>query len=125
MTLCLEHTCNIPNQAPLFIDPAKFNNPYLSRVTISTGHVGLKDKVAVNLIPGDLGIFRGREHLHWREHCHSEKFKAVLIHFFDYSINGKAPTQDYIKGLPFRLFKGSKRYTNYNDFCSQMYLFFY
>ena len=61
MALCLEHTCNIPNQAPLFIDPAKFNDPYLSRVTISTGHVGLKDKVAVNLIPGDLGIFRGRD----------------------------------------------------------------
>ena len=124
MTLCIENNGNNSTSSPLFIDPAKFNNPFLSRVTISTGHVDIKNKVGLDLNEGDLGIFRGREHLHWREHTNSENFKGILIHFFDYSVRGTSPTQKYIKKLPFRLFKGSKRFINYDSFRDQMSLFF-
>ena len=85
-----------------------------------------KNKIALNLSPGDIGIFRGREHLHWREACEADSFKGILLHYFDYSTkNGNPPTQKYIKQLPFLLFKGKKVFKDYIDFREKMSLFFY
>lgn len=125
LTLCIYNSHPKKNSA-LYIDPSTFHNPYVNRVTILNGFKKIKNKIALNLSAGDIGIFRGREHLHWREACEADSFKGILLHYFDYSTkNGNPPTQKYIRELPFLLFKGKKVFKDYIDFKEKMSLFFY
>jgi len=70
---------------PLFLDRAKFFNPYTARVTVDD-KAGIPETniVRIDLSPGDIAVFRGRTHLHWRQAIENEMdYRAILMHFTD------------------------------------------
>jgi hypothetical protein len=75
---------------PLYIDKDYFNNPHLIRLTIDDKN-GIPDnnKINLDINEGDIGIFRGRNHLHWREKIDIKSYKAILLHTEDYKYNNK------------------------------------
>lgn len=80
-----EHLSN-----PIFIDRARFENPYPRRVTIKdrTG-IPVENVVEMNLRAGDLAVFRGRNHLHWRNFVSDNMdYRALLLHYSDYKYKG-------------------------------------
>ncbi len=75
---------------PLFFDKAKFFNPYTSRLTVKDREgIPPENIVRIDLAPGDIGIFKGRTHLHWREPVQGEiDYRAVLLHFSESHYRG-------------------------------------
>jgi len=76
---------------PIFVDKAKFSNPYTMRVTVKDrdGIPG-QNVVELDLKPGDMAVFRGRNHLHWRNFVSDDMdYRAVLLHYSDYMYKGK------------------------------------
>ncbi len=89
---------------PIYIDRARFMNPYVNRVTIKDKATIPADNVErIDVDCMDIGIFRGREHLHWRDLIEFEEdYRAMLIHFTDYTLNGVSmdpPKRDQISGI--------------------------
>ena len=75
---------------PLYLDKARFANPYPMRLTV-TDRDGIPSEnvVRLDLQPGDIAVFRGRNHLHWRDAVSTEMdYRALLLHFSDYSYKG-------------------------------------
>ncbi|ADU13920.1 hypothetical protein [Asticcacaulis excentricus] len=90
---------------PLFLDRAKFLNPYQQRVTVKDKeNIPSENIVRIDLKPGDLAIFRGRTHLHWREAIDGEMdFRAVLIHFSESQYNGTMLRPGPVEDIPYHL----------------------
>lgn len=77
---------------PIFIDKALFRNPYTHRLTIKDkSSIPVDNIIELNADFCDIVCFRGREHLHWRKKIDfDEDYRAFLIHFTDYSFDGKS-----------------------------------
>jgi hypothetical protein len=75
---------------PLYIDKSKFNNPHPFRLTIDDKD-GIPEinKIKIDINEGDIGIFRGRNHLHWRDKKYVKDYRAILLHTEDYTYNHK------------------------------------
>jgi hypothetical protein len=76
---------------PLLLDRARFSNPFTSRVTVAD-RAGIPEVnvVRIDLEPGDLAVFRGRQHLHWREPIFDDMdYRALLLHFSDVKYKGQ------------------------------------
>lgn len=80
-----EHLSN-----PIYIDRARFENPYTHRVTIKDRDgIPVENVAEMNLRAGDIAVFRGRNHLHWRRFVADEMdYRALLLHFSDYKYKG-------------------------------------
>lgn len=75
---------------PIYIDKAYFNNPHPFRLTVDDKNGIPKDNVIkINANEGDIVIFRGRNHLHWRDKKYVKDFRALLFHTEDYTYNGQ------------------------------------
>ena len=88
-TICYQ---SVPERVknPLYVDRARFSNPYTIRLTVRD-RAGIPERnvVRMDLKPGDIGIFRGRNHLHWRDAILEElDYRAILLHFCDYKYKG-------------------------------------
>jgi hypothetical protein len=97
-TVCF-HSLPEKVENPLFIDRARFLNPYSGRLTVKDRNgIPLTNIVRLDLKPGGIAIFRGRNHLHWRDAIREDlDYRALLLHFCDYkykdtrSLGGIAP----------------------------------
>lgn len=71
---------------PIFLDRARFQNPHTHRVTIKDRDgIPPENVIEINLKAGDLVVFRGRNHLHWRKRIVDDlDYRAILLHYFDY-----------------------------------------
>lgn len=127
LTFCI-HSSQGDAKNPICIDKASFSNPLSSRLTISD-ITDIDDTCVdrVDLKVGDLCIFRGREHLHWRENTDSDKYAAILCHYLDYSISDEdgnliRPEKNYTRMIP-RVSKRRLRIKNYTEFKNKFSLF--
>lgn len=89
---------------PIYIDKARFLNPYVNRVTVkSKDSIPPANIAEIDVDYRDIGIFRGREHLHWRDKVDFEEdYRAMLIHFTDYVVNGESidpPKRDQVQQI--------------------------
>lgn len=75
---------------PIYLDRARFENPYPRRVTIKDRRgIPVENVVELHLRAGDVAIFRGRNHLHWRDFVSEEMdYRALLLHFTNYKYKG-------------------------------------
>lgn len=95
---------NGPNgkRCPLYIDKAKFLNPYQQRLTVAD-KAGIPEKniAKIDLSPGDFGMFRGRTHLHWRETIIGElDCRAILVHFSESGYKSELRRPEYVADIP-------------------------
>jgi hypothetical protein len=75
---------------PIYIDKAYFNNPHPFRLTVDDKQGILeKNKIKIDASEGDIIIFRGRNHLHWRDKKFVKDYRALLLHTEDYTYEGK------------------------------------
>jgi hypothetical protein len=87
-TICFYNEENI--SYPLYIDKSYFNNPHPFRMTIfDKAGIPEENKVKIDINEGDIVIFRGRNHLHWREKLPVKDYRAILCHTEDYKYNNK------------------------------------
>ena len=87
-TICFYNEDNI--SYPLYIDKAKFNNPHTFRLTVDDKEgIPENNKIKIDINEGDIGIFRGRNHLHWRDKKYVKDYRAILLHTEDYTYNNK------------------------------------
>ena len=71
---------------PIYIDKAYFNNPHPFRLTVDDKQGILeKNKIKIDASEGDIIIFRGRNHLHWRDKKFVKEYRALLLHTEDYT----------------------------------------
>ena len=127
LTFCI-HSSESVAKNPICIDKARFSNPLSSRVTISDiSDLDNNFIDRIDLKVGDLCMFRGREHLHWRENTDSNTYAAVLCHYLDYSISDSdgrltRPHKNYTRMIP-RISKRRLRLKNYTEFKNKFSLF--
>ena len=88
-TMCFYNQDRIPY--PIYIDTAYFNNPHPFRVTIydDISNIPNENIVPIDINEGDIGLFRGRNHLHWRGKVDIKDYRAILLHMEDYTYNGE------------------------------------
>ncbi len=77
--------------SPLLLDRARFSNPFTFRVTVNDrSGIPTENVISIDLTPGDIAVFRGRQHLHWRDPITTElDYRAVLLHFSDVQYKGE------------------------------------
>ena len=82
---------------PLLLDKARFANPYTQRMTVKDkAGIPSGNVVSMDLAPGDIAAFRGRNHLHWRNPIAGDMdYRAVLLHFSDFKYKNTV-----VKGQP-------------------------
>jgi len=86
-TICFKNDDNI--SYPLYIDKSYFNNPHPFRLTVDDkDNIPKENIIKIDINEGDIGIFRGRNHLHWRDKKYVKDYRAILCHTEDYSYNG-------------------------------------
>jgi len=86
-TLCFYNEDKI--SYPFYIDTAFFNNPHPFRLTVDDKDgIPEDNKQKIDINDGDIGIFRGRNHLHWRDKKYVKDYRAILLHTEDYTYNG-------------------------------------
>jgi hypothetical protein len=86
-TICFKNEEKI--SYPLYIDSSYFNNPHTFRLTVDDKDNIPKENIEkIDINEGDIGIFRGRNHLHWRDKKYVKDYRAILCHTEDYSYNG-------------------------------------
>lgn len=113
-----EHLSN-----PIFVDRARFENPYPRRVTIKDrGGIPVENVVEMNLRAGDIAIFRGRNHLHWRNFVSDEMdYRALLLHYSDYKYKGSLlASADQVPHIDATLID----FENYDDFRRRYAMYF-
>lgn len=77
-TICIN---NLKNEWPIYVHKKKFINPYSWRQTIlNIDEISENDIEEIKLNPGDVGIFAGRNHLHWRNNMNNET-EIILLHW--------------------------------------------
>jgi hypothetical protein len=87
-TICFRNEDRI--EYPIYIDKAYFNNPHPFRITIKNRDtIPIENILKFDLNEGDILIFRGRNHLHWRDNIYVKDYRAILLHTEDYTYNGK------------------------------------
>lgn len=75
---------------PIYLDKDYFKNPYLYRLTVDDkSGIPYENKIKIDINEGDIGIFRGRNHLHWRDRLDIKDYRAILLHMQDYSYKGE------------------------------------
>lgn len=78
------------NDYPLYIDKAYLNNPHPFRLTVDDKNgIPEENKIKIDINEGDIVIFRGRNHLHWRDKLPIKNYRAILCHTEDYKYNNK------------------------------------
>jgi hypothetical protein len=86
-TICFKNEDSI--SYPLYIDKTYFNNPHPFRLTIhDKDGIPKENIIKIDINEGDIGIFRGRNHLHWRDKKYVKDYRGILVHTEDYSYNG-------------------------------------
>jgi len=74
---------------PIYIDKSFFNNPHPFRLTVNDKKgIPKINIIKININEGDIVIFRGRNHLHWRDKKDIKDYRAILLHTEDYTYNG-------------------------------------
>ena len=74
---------------PIYIDKSYFNNPHPFRLTVDDKNgIPNTNIIQLDLNEGDIAIFRGRNHLHWRHKQPVKDYRAILVHTEDYTYNG-------------------------------------
>lgn len=127
LTFCI-HSSEIHAKNPICIDKATFSNPLSKRITISDiSDIDNTNVERIDLKVGDICVFRGREHLHWRENTDSNTYAAVLCHYLDFSISDEEgnlirPAKKNCRSIP-RISKRRLRVKNYKDFKNKFSLF--
>jgi hypothetical protein len=87
-TICYHNDERI--EYPLYIDKSYFNNPHPFRLTIDDKNgIPEQNKIKIELNEGDVGIFKGRNHLHWRDKKDIKDYRALLFHTEDYTYNSE------------------------------------
>lgn len=75
---------------PLYIDKSYFNNPHTFRLTVNDKNgIPEENKIKIDINEGDIAIFRGRNHLHWRDKLDIKDYRGILLHTEDYKYNNK------------------------------------
>jgi hypothetical protein len=107
---------------PLFLDKAKFFNPYQQRVTINDKDgIPSRNVVQLDLAPGDLAIFRGRSHLHWRNAIEETiDYRAMLVHFSESQYDGRLIQPRVVEGIPYTLID----FADYREFRQKYAVYF-
>lgn len=82
---------------PLYISSDFIENNYNMRYSLKNhDSIPLKKRIKINICCGDVGIFNGRNHLHWRETLKDDiNYRAILSHY-SYTVEG---TEEYFKKL--------------------------
>lgn len=82
MTLCFYRN----SESPLFFDRRWQENKYDGRFTAPIEEiVPARETSRIDLKMGDIGIFNGRNHLHWRDAAtHPLTWRGVLFHFMHF-----------------------------------------
>ena len=76
-TLCYEAN----KDYPIYVD--KNRTPNNERLRITNKELDRTNKFVLNIQPGDVGIFNGRNHFHWRDEAPENlSYKGVLFHFW-------------------------------------------
>lgn len=92
---------------PIYVDRARFENPHTHRLTVmDRSGIPRENVVAMHLKPGDLAVFRGRNHLHWRDFISSDiDYRAILLHYSDYKYKGRLipPQPDMLPSIEAKL----------------------
>lgn len=80
-----EHLSN-----PIYVDRAVFSNPYTHRLTIKDRNgIPVESVAEIHMRAGDIAVFRGRNHLHWRKPVLVDMdYRAILVHFCDNKYKG-------------------------------------
>jgi hypothetical protein len=87
-SICYHNEGNI--EYPIYMDKAYFNNPHPFRLTVyDKDGIPEENRIKIVLNAGDIVVFRGRNHLHWRDKKHINDWRAVLVHTEDYTYNGE------------------------------------
>jgi hypothetical protein len=112
-----EGECN-----PLYLDKARFLNPFTRRVTIKDrGGIPRENAVRIDLRPGDIAVFRGRHHLHWRDPIEVDMdYRALLLHFSDVKYRNQLRVAQPTPPLPHSFLD----LDNYEEFREQFALYF-
>ena len=75
---------------PILLDKAYFQNPYPFRLTVDDAiNIPKNNIIQIELNEGDIAIFRGRNHLHWRYKKYIIDYRALLLHTEDYMYNNE------------------------------------
>ncbi len=121
-TVCYHFTPEHLNN-PIYLDRARFANPYPRRVTIKDRQgIPVENVVEMHLRAGDIAIFRGRNHLHWRDFIADEMdYRALLLHYSDYKYKGTFLTgSDHIPQIDPTLLD----FESYDDFRRRYVMYF-
>ena len=107
---------------PLFLDKAKFFNPYQQRLTINDKDgIPARNVVQLDLAPGDLANFRGRSHLHWRNAIEETiDYRAMLVHFSESQYDGSLIQPKVVEDIPCMLID----FADYREFRQKYAVYF-
>ena len=107
---------------PLFLDKARFANPFTFRVTVEDREgIPRENVVRIDLRPGDIAVFRGRHHLHWRERITVDMdYRALLLHFSDVKYRNHLRVARPTPHVPHSMLD----FDNYEAFREQFALYF-
>jgi hypothetical protein len=107
---------------PLFLDKARFANPFTFRVTVEDrAGIPRENVVRIDLRPGDIAVFKGRHHLHWRERITVDMdYRALLLHFSDVKYRNQLRVARPTPQVPHELLD----LDNYEAFREQFALYF-
>ena len=77
-------TCYYTDESyPIYISSEYIENNYNHRYSIKNSNlIDDSKKIEINIECGDIGIFNGRNHLHWRNKLEKDiKYRAILSHY--------------------------------------------
>jgi hypothetical protein len=107
-TICYHDT----GKYPLYLCKEYVENNYNMRYSIKSSSLIPDDqKIELDIRSGDIGIFNGRNHLHWREKLNEDIIHRGILSHYSYTIGG---SEEYKKktseDVPFENSVGSDIY---------------
>lgn len=76
-------------QYPLYMSSEFIENNYNHRYSLKHHNsIPLEKRIKINIECGDIGIFNGRNHLHWREKLTDDIHYRALLSHYSYTIGG-------------------------------------
>ena len=107
---------------PIYVDRARFENPYTHRLTIKDRDgIPIENVVELHLRAGDMAVFRGRNHLHWRKFVVDDMdYRAILLHYIDYKYKGSIIRAGEIPHVGHRMID----FENYDSFRREYVMYF-
>jgi len=99
---------------PLYLCKDYIENNYNHRYSISSSSLIEEDKkIKLDIRCGDIGIFNGRNHLHWREKLHEDIIqRGILSHYGRTKPGSEEYKKKTSENVPFENSVGSKIYHN-------------